>query len=256
MRLENKIALISAAASGMGRAGARMFAKEGAKVVVVDIDGAGAEAVAQEINDGGGAATAVAADLTKDDEAKRIVHVAEDAYGGLDIVWNHVGHPGPGRVEGVDMADYEIAMDLNVRTVLVTTAEAAPLLRARGGGAILFTASIAGLAGSPFSPIYSAAKFAVVGLMQSLACRYGPENIRVNAVCPAPIDTPMLQVFMLRPDTQGDREANLERLRQNIPLGREGRPEEVAAAALFLCSDEASYITGVALPVDGGYIAK
>ena len=100
MRLENKIALISAAASGMGRAGAVMFAAEGAKVVVVDIDGLGAAAVAKEINDAGGAATAVTADLTKDDEAKRIVHAAEDAYGGLDIVWNHVGHPGPASIEG------------------------------------------------------------------------------------------------------------------------------------------------------------
>lgn len=256
MRLENKIAMISAAASGMGRAGAKLFAREGAKVVAVDIDQAGVEAVADEIKADGGEAVAVAADLTKDDESKRIVDAGVDAFGGLDILWNHVGHPGPGRIEGVDMADYEIAMDLNIRSVLVTTAEALPAIRARGGGSILFTASIAGLAGSPFSPIYSAAKFGVVGLMQSMACRYGPENIRVNAVCPAPIDTPMLQVFMQRPDTQTNREENLARMRQNIPLGREGQPEEVAAAALFLVSDEASYITGVALPVDGGYVAK
>ena len=256
MRLEGKIALISAAASGMGRAGARLFAAEGAKVVAADIDRAKVEAVAKEIRGAGGEATAVTADLTKDDESKRIVHAALDAYGALDIVWNHVGHPGPGRIEGLDMADYEIAMDLNIRSVLVTTAEAAPALRARGGGAILFTASIAGLAGSPFSPVYSAAKFGVVGLMKSLACRYAPENIRVNAVCPAPIDTPMLNVFMQRPDTQTNREENIARMKQAIPLGRVGRPEEVAQAALFLVSDDASFITGVALPVDGGYLAR
>lgn len=256
MKLENKVALITAAASGMGRAGAKLFAAEGARVVVVDIDEAGAGAVAREIEAVGGHATAVAANLTRDEDAKRIVHDTVGAYGGLDVLWNHVGHPGPGRIEGLEMGDYEIAMDLNIRSVLVTTIEAMPALRARGGGVVLFTASIAGLVGSPFSPIYSAAKFAVVGLMQSLALRYAPENIRVNAVCPAPIDTPMLQDFMLRPDTQGDREENTKRMRQNIPMGRVGKPEEVAKAALFLCSDDASFITGVALPVDGGYTAK
>ncbi len=256
MRLENKIALISAGASGMGRAGALLFAREGAKVTVVDIDTAGAEAVAEEVRAAGGEAVAVAADLTRDDDARRIVHAAVDAFGGLDILWNHVGHPGPGRIEGLDMADYAVAMDLNIRSVLVTTTEALPALRARNGGAILFTASIAGLAGSPFSPVYSAAKFGVVGLMQSMACRYGPEGIRVNAVCPAPIETPMLDIFMLRPDTQGDRDANRERMKGAIPLGRTGKPEEVANAALFLCSDEASFINGVALPVDGGYLAR
>ncbi len=256
MRLENKVAMISAAASGMGRAGALLFAKEGAKVVAVDIDEQRVNAVAQAVKDQGGEAIAVVADLTKDDESKRIVHAAVDGFGGLDVLWNHVGHPGPGRIEGVDMGDYALAMDLNVRSVLVTTAEALPALRARGGGNILFTASIAGLAGSPFSPIYSAAKFGVVGLMQSMACRYAPENIRVNAVCPAPIDTPMLDIFMKRPDTQGNREENEARMKQAIPLGRVGRPEEVAAAALFLCSDESSFITGVALPIDGGYTAR
>lgn len=256
MRLANKIALISAAASGMGRAGALLFAREGAKVAVADVNERGVAAVVREIEDAGGEAVAVVADLATDEGAKRIVHAAVDAWGGLDILWNHVGHPAPGRVEGLDMADYEIAMDLNVRTVLVTTAEALPALRARGGGAVLFTASIGGLAGSPFSPVYSAAKFGVVGMMQSLACRYAAENIRVNAVCPGPIDTPMLQVFMQRPDTQGNREENLARMRQAMPMGRVGRPEEVAHAALFLCSDDASFITGVALPVDGGYLAK
>lgn len=256
MKLENKVALITAAASGMGRAGAKLFAAEGARVVVVDIDEAAAGAVAREIEADGGHATAVTADLTRDEDAKRIVHDTVGAYGGLDVLWNHVGHPGPGRIEGLEMADYEIAMDLNIRSVLVTTIEAMPALRARGGGVVLFTASIAGLVGSPFSPIYSAAKFGVVGLMQSLALRYAPENIRVNAVCPAPIDTPMLLDFMLRPDTQGDREENTKRMKQNIPLGRVGKPEEVAKAALFLCSDDSSFITGVALPVDGGYTAK
>jgi NAD(P)-dependent dehydrogenase (short-subunit alcohol dehydrogenase family) len=256
MRLQGKVAMITAAASGMGRAGTELFAREGARVVAVDVNEAGAAAVADAIRAAGGTATAIAADLTKDAESKRIVHAAVDAYGRLDCLWNHVGHPGPGRVEGVDMADYELCMDLNLRSVMVTTAEAAPVMRAQGGGSILFTASIAGISGSPFSPIYSAAKFGVVGLMQSLAGRYAADGIRVNAVCPGPIDTPMMQVFMQRPDTQTNRAENIARMQQVIPLGRVGRADEVAKAALFLLSDDASYITGVPLPVDGGYVSK
>lgn len=256
MRLEGEVALITAAASGMGRAAAKLFAAEGAAVGVVDIDAAGAEAVVAEIEAAGGRAIALQADLSKDADAKRIVHDCTEAFGGLDILWNHVGHPGPARVEGVDMGDYETAMDLNIRTVVVTTGEAVPAMRSRGGGAILFTASVAGLAGSAFSPIYSAAKFGVVGLMMSLAGRLAVDNIRVNAICPGPIETPMLQVFMGRPDQQTDAEENLAKIKTVIPLGRTGKPEEIAYAGLFLASKEASYITGVALPVDGGFVSR
>jgi NAD(P)-dependent dehydrogenase (short-subunit alcohol dehydrogenase family) len=129
-------------------------------------------------------------------------------------------------------------------------------MQSRGGGSILFTASIAGLIGSPFSPIYSAAKWGVNGLMASLAGRLASDGIRVNSVCPGPIDTPMLNIFMARPDQNADKEANLEMMKANIPLKRVGTAEEVANAALFLLSDEASYITGVALPVDGGFVSK
>ena len=256
MRLQGEVAMITAAASGMGRAASILFAREGASVVVVDVNGDGAEAVVKEIADAGGKATAVVADLTKDTEAKRIVDAAVEAYDGLDVLWNHVGHPGPASLEGVDMGDYELAMDLNIRSVLLTTAAAVPVMQGRGGGSILFTASIAGLVGSPFSPIYSAAKFGVVGLAKSLAGRLAPDNIRVNAICPGPIDTPMLPIFMGRPDQQTNREENMARMIGQIPLARLGQPEEVAQAGLFLASKDASYITGVALPVDGGYVSR
>lgn len=259
MRLNNKIGIVTAAASGMGRAGALRFAQEGAAVAVVDRDEAGAKAVAQQITEAGGKAIALAGDLRQDAFARDIVRQTARAFGGLDFVWNHVGHPGPAAIEGMDWKDFELAIDLNVRTVLVTTEAALPELRARGGGALLYTASTSGLTGSQFSPVYNIAKFGIVGLVHGLAKRYAKEKIRVNAVCPGPVDTPMLRVFVARPDSQlppGETPETLVVKRGGqVPMGRPARPEEVANAALFLLSDEASYVTGVALPVDGGATA-
>jgi NAD(P)-dependent dehydrogenase (short-subunit alcohol dehydrogenase family) len=239
MRLANKIGIVTAAASGMGRAGALRFAQEGAAVGVVDLDQAGADAVVRQITDRGGRALALAGDLRQDGFSREIVRRTANAFGGLDFVWNHVGHPGP--------------------TVLVTTEAAIPELRARGGGALLYTASTSGLTGSQFSPVYNIAKFGVVGLVHGLAKRYAREKIRVNAVCPGPTDTPMLRVFVARPDSQlppGETPETLVVKRGGqVPMGRPAQPEEIANAALFLISDEASYITGVALPVDGGATA-
>jgi NAD(P)-dependent dehydrogenase (short-subunit alcohol dehydrogenase family) len=259
MRLQDKIGIVTAAASGMGRAGALRFAQEGAAVGIVDIDGDGLRAVAVEIGKVGGRALPIVADLARDADARRIVTETARAFGGLDFVWNHVGHPGPAAVEGIDMKDYDLAMTLNLRSVFLTTEAALPELRARGGGALLFTASTSGLTGSPFSPVYSAAKHGVVGFVRALAKRYGRERIRVNAICPGPIDTPMLRVFVARPDQQATLHADKEELvrqrgAQN-PLRRPGKPEEVANAALFLLSDEASFVTGAALAVDGGATA-
>ncbi len=256
MRLKGKNALITAAASGIGRAAAVLFAREGAAVAVADIDKGRIGDTLAEIKGAGGRGHGIPCDLTGDADSRRIVHEAVDALGGLDILWNNVGHPGPGRVEGIHMDDYDMAMTLNVRSVLITTSEAIPAMRARGGGSILFTSSIAGIYGSPFSPVYSAAKFGVTGLTKSLALRLAADNIRVNCVCPAPIDTPMLDLFMGRPDVEANKHENLARMKQAVPLGRVGTPLEVAHAGLFLASDEASYITGVSLPVDGGYTAR
>ncbi|MFN4090339.1 MAG: SDR family NAD(P)-dependent oxidoreductase [Alphaproteobacteria bacterium] len=259
MRLENKTGIVTAAASGMGRAGALRFAREGAAVAVVDRDEAGVAAVVAEIETAGGRARGIAADLRDDAAARRIVREAANAFGGLDFVWNHLGHPGPASIEGLDMADFDLAVDLNLRSVLVTTEAAIPELRARGGGALLFTASTSGLHGSPYSPVYSAMKFGVVGLVRSLAKRLAGDRIRVNAVCPGPVDTPMLRVFVARPDQQGtggrDPEELIRQHAARTPMGRPGRPEEIAAAALFLISDDASFVTGAALPVDGGATA-
>jgi NAD(P)-dependent dehydrogenase (short-subunit alcohol dehydrogenase family) len=259
MRLNNKIGIVTAAGSGMGRAGALRFAREGAAVGVVDLNGDAANAVVRQITGDGGKAIALVGDLTSDDFARDIVRQTARQFGGLDFVWNHVGTPGPASIEGIDWKDFDLALNLNVRTVLVTTEAALPELRARGGGALLFTASTSGLVGSPYSPVYNIAKFGVVGLVKGLAKRYGHEKIRVNAVCPGTTDTPMLRVFVARPDSQlppGETPESLVVKRGGLnPMRRVAQPEEIANAALFLISDEASFVNGVALAVDGGATA-
>jgi NAD(P)-dependent dehydrogenase (short-subunit alcohol dehydrogenase family) len=186
MRLEGKVGIVTAAASGMGRAGARRFAREGAAVGVVDIDQAGVDAVVGEITGAGGRALGLVGDLRQDDFARSVVRRTANTFGGLDFVWNHVGHPGPASIEGIDMADFEIAMDLNLRTVLVTTEAAIPEIRARGGGSLLYTASTSGIQGSAFSPVYSMAKFGVVGFVRSLAKPVGPRENSGQCDLPRP----------------------------------------------------------------------
>src|ERR1051325_102834 len=161
MRMDGKIGIVTAAASGMGRAGALRFAREGAQVAVVDIDAVGVQRVVSEITGAGGTAHGIVADLTKDDDSRRIVWDAVSRFKGLDFVWNHVGHPGPAAVEGIDLNAFDLAIDLNLRTVLITTEAAIPELRARGGGSLLFTASTSGLVGSGFRPVYSSCKVGV-----------------------------------------------------------------------------------------------
>ena len=194
-------------------------------------------------------------DLTDEGFSKSIVSSTVDAFGKLNFVWNHVGHPGPSVIEGLQKADLDLALDLNLRSGLLTTEAAIPELRKHPGGSILFTSSVSGLHGSSFSPIYSMVKFGVVGLVRALAKRLAKDGIRVNAVCPGSVDTPMLRVFVARPDqvrTQnGDPEKLIAEHVSKSPMGRSAQPEEIASAALFLISDEASYVSGAALPVDG-----
>ena len=150
-------------------------------------------------------------------------------------------------------------MNLNVRAVLASVIEAIPIMRERGGGSVLFTSSTSGVVGSPFSPLYSVAKWGVIGLARSLAKRYGPENIRFNVVCPGTTDTPMLNVLVSRPDEEDTKGKDIDELKRirgsGNPMGRPARPEEVANAALFLLSHEASYVNGASLLVDGGKTA-
>ncbi len=256
MRLKGKLAVITAGASGMGKAGALLFAREGAKVAVIDINEDAAKAVAAEINAAAGTAFAIRADLSNAQECRGSVAEAADKLGGIDIFWAHAGIPGTDVVEDVDLAEFEFAMSVNVRSCYLTVGEAVKHVRKRGGGSVILTASIAGLVGSLLSPLYSAGKFGVVGLGKSLSLRYGPEQIRVNVICPGPVDTPMLPGFMSRAGDAAAVAETQQKFVSMIPLARVAQPEDIANTALFLASDESAYITGVAIPVDGGFTAK
>lgn len=256
MRLKGKLAVITAGASGMGRAASLLFAREGAKVAIVDINEGAAGGVVEEIKRAGGEAVSVKADLSNSQECRSSVAEAARLLGGIDVFWAHAGIPGTDVVEDIELDQYEFAMALNVRATYLTVGEAVKHIRKRGGGSVILTASISGLVGSMLSPLYSAGKFGVVGLGKSLSLRYGPENIRVNVICPGLTDTPMLPGFMGRGADAKQAEETQKKFVAMIPLGRVGKPEDIAQAALWLASDESAYVTGVALPVDGGFTAR
>lgn len=254
--LEDRVALITAAASGMGRAAALSFAAHGAHVVIVDIDEVAARDTTDEIRAAGGSADFEVADLADQSAVHRTVAAVRERHDALDVLFNHAGVPAP---PGLDFspADWDRCMALNLRAPMVMTQAALPLLRKSRGASIIFTASVSGLVASPFSPLYAAAKGGVVLFMKSIAVALGPEGIRANAICPGPTDTPMLATFFggSSPEDPGVK-AGLESYLATLPLRRVGQPSEVADVALFLASPASSYVTGLAVPVDGGFIAR
>ncbi len=254
MRLDGRVAVITAGGSGMGRAGARRFAAEGAHVVVTDVSAEAAERVAAEIGADGGRAEARTLDVADQAASRELFDAVGEAHGRIDVLYNHAGVPGVSGLD-VDEAAWRFATDINLKGAFDAAAHALPWLRLGTGPSIVFTASVSGIVGSPLSPLYSMTKGGIVTLMKSLALRLGPEGIRVNAICPGPIDTPMLPQFFGRDTSEGVDDL-VDTFTATLALGRPGRPEEIAAAAAFLASDDASFITGVALPVDGGYLAR
>ena len=256
MRVASKLVIVTAAASGMGRAGVELFLREGAKVAAIDVDAEALARLATEMKAAGHEIATIQADLSKPERARDSIHEAAAALGGLDILWAHAGIPGPGGIENLDLPAYDQAIALNVTAAALAAGEAIRHMRQRGGGSIVFTASVSGLVGSMFSPVYSAAKFAVVGLTKSLAQTFAPDNVRVNVVCPGLADTPMKLGFTGRSGDAQVAEANQARLLASVPMGRLCKAEEAAHAVLWLASDDASFVTGVALPVDGGFTAR
>lgn len=248
---KDKVALITGGTSGIGRATAIAFAQEGATVVVAGRrEAAGQETVAQ-VQAAGGTGLFVRTDVSREAEVEGLVARTLQVFGRLDVAFNNAGiEQQPSALETQTEAAYDTLMAINVKGVWLALKHEIPALLARGGGAIVNNASIAGVIGFPGVPIYVASKHAVVGLTKALALEYGQLGIRINAVCPAAIDTDMLRRFTVGND--GLR----EQMKAQHPLGRIGQPEEVAAAVIWLCSAQASFITGHALLVDGGFTVQ
>ena len=245
-RVAGKVALITGAAQGMGAAHARVLAREGATVAVADIATDAGERLAGELREAGGRSSYHDHDVTDPHAWRGLVAAVEQAHGPIDILVNNAGVQV--RSVGIEADDAEWAKvtAVNQRGVFLGMRAVIPGMTRNGGGSIVNIASVAALVGLSGSIPYQASKAAVLGLTRGAAVSYGPDNIRVNAICPGLVVTGM---------TESASPAAVEGLKARIPLGRDGRPEEVSAAVLFLASDESSYITGVALPIDGGFVA-
>lgn len=254
-RLENRTAVVTAAASGMGRSSAVRFAAEGAHVYVTDLDGDAAGAVVREIEAEGGSGTALAVDVSDLAALKDLIAQVKRECGVLHVLYNHAGIPGPAGLD-IDPDVYLKTVEINERSAFYLTSYGVPLLKnAEGKGSIIFTSSVSGVVGSPFSPLYSMNKGAIVLLMKAVAVRLGPDGIRSNAILPAMIETPMLPTFFGR-EAGADIKDLMSGYLSGVPLGRPASPDEVGSVAAFLASDDASFVTGVAIPVDGGFLAK
>lgn len=260
MRLQGKVAVITGSGSGIGRAAACLFAEEGAKVVVAELDAASGQETTRLIKEAGNEATLVQVDVSSLADLERMIMVAIENYGKLDILYSNAGIRGLAGIEEIQAEEWDRTMDIIGKAGFFGVKFAIPEMRKAGRGSIIFTASTAGLVASASSPIYSAAKGAIVAMTRALAVRLAPENIRVNCICPGPTNTPLLQDFLGQPFYHEERTQSksevYDDLVSGIPLGRLGKAEEVAYPALFLASDESSFITGVALPVDGGFTAR
>ena len=250
-QMEGKVALVTGAATGIGRASALALARAGAAVCVTDINGEGAEETARQIMDAGGKAIAATCDVTDAEHVRAMVAAAAKAFGSLDAAVNNAGIAGSfdDRLHEADDAMFERVLAVNLRGVWhCMKAELAQML-STGGGSIVNIASVAGLIGAPKAAAYSASKHAVVGLTKSAAVDYAKLGIRINAICPAYTDTAMVQSAIAGNPLMA------QIMQRAIPMGRLGQPSEIAEAVVWLCSDASSFVTGHSLVLDGGLVA-
>jgi NAD(P)-dependent dehydrogenase (short-subunit alcohol dehydrogenase family) len=257
MKLENRIAVVTAGGSGMGRESCLLFAAEGATVVVVDLNLEAAEATVGMIEAAGGAGLALKCDVSSVEQLRSTFDEVERRFGVLHVLFNHAGVPGPGGLD-VPEDEWERSVNINLKSAFYATSFGMPLLQKAGGkGSIIYTSSISGLVGSALSPHYSMTKGGIVVFMKSVAVRYAKDGVRSNAICPGPIETPMLPQFFGRaPGSENVDDEIRGFVAAAVPMGRPGQTTEIASAALFLACDDSSFITGVALPVDGGLVAR
>ena len=254
-RFEGKVIVITGSAGGIGRAAAARFASEGARLVLVDLAAAELEESLAQVKQAGGEAIMVEADVTRRADVERYAAMAVERFGGIDGFFNNAGILGAvSPLVDYPEDTFDRVLAVNVKAVWLGLKVVGPAIMARGGGAIVNTASTAGLRGSPNLAAYVASKHAVIGLTRTASREFIARGVRVNAVCPAPIETSMVNLLEngLGPH---DRAAIRARLTANIPIGRYGRPEEVAALVAFLMSADASYVNGAAYTLDGGMLA-
>ncbi len=249
MRLQDKVTIITGGASGMGQVAARMFAAEGAKVVVADVSQSAAEAVAANIRAAGGQAVAVVVDVSKEADARRMVDEAVAAFGRIDVLYNNAGIMPEADHSVIDtsVADWDRVMAVNVRGVFLGCKYAIPKMVEQGSGSVINISSFVAILGcSNPQDAYTASKGAVLALTKSLAVQFAPKGVRSNAICPGPVETPLLMDWLVK-----DEEAKRIRLARN-PTGRFGKPEEIVQVAIYLASDESKWTNGASFVIDGG----